>query len=223
MCAPAFGQRDSPATAARVCNAGFPGENSAQLLARWADALQACPHPAAVVIFAGMNDAVNPPRMLPSADTQANLAALAAKARQAGAIALLVTVHQPDLGRLLKRHRLAEYGSRAPEQRIEDVNAAIREAAHESGAVLVDFRARLARVGGANVALSTDGVHLTAKGYGLLAEAVASRLPPEARRSTILCLGDSLTYGVGVREKGAPDAGSASYPQQLQQMLMARL
>lgn len=205
--------------AARVCNAGFPGENSVQVLQRLPEALAACPHPAFVVLFVGMNDAVNDKRFLQPEQTLAAVTQILKSISAVGGRGLVVTVHMPDEVRLLQRHSPATYGDRSPAQRIQDTNHALRKAALGQGAKVIDFNDVLARAGGATTALSTDGVHLTVRGYQLLANAVASALPKVASGTTILCLGDSLTYGTGVRAMDAPDAGSDSYPQQLERLL----
>ncbi len=205
--------------AAEVCNAGFPGENSSQVFKRLPQVLASCPNPAAIVVFLGMNDAANGKRLLTPEETRKNVSAILRASFSAGAKPLLVTVHQPDMGRLMQRHTAAEYGSRSPDQRVDDVNRALRAAARETHSQLVNFDVVLAKAGGANRLLSTDGVHLTAEGYRLLAKAIAQRLPKAMRQGKILCLGDSLTYGIGVRMPDASDTGSSSYPQQLQALL----
>ncbi len=76
------------------------------------------------------------------------------------------------------------------------------------------------RLGEQNVELSTDGVHLTAKGYGILASAVRAQLPKHLRAdATILCFGDSLTYGIGVRPPNSLLETGNSYPEQLRALL----
>lgn len=68
--------------------------------------------------------------------------------------------------------------------------------------------------------MSTDGVHLTAKGYALLAATVRKALPEHIDSgSAILCIGDSLTYGIGVRPAGGGPEGTVTYPAQLQFLL----
>lgn len=209
--------------AAVVCNAGFPGENSAQILRQMPQALAACPNPVAIVVFVGMNDAANGKRLLTPEQTCENVLAILQASKSAGAESLLVTIHQPDRKRLMQRHKAAEYGGRTPDRRVEDANQALRAAARETHSRVVNFNRVLAKAGGADPSLSTDGVHLTEEGYRLLAKAVEQKLPKKDRHGRILCLGDSLTYGIGVRLPDAPDAGSLSYPQQLQTMLNKNL
>jgi lysophospholipase L1-like esterase len=208
--------------AADVCNAGFPGENSKQVLQRLPQALALCNSPAEVVIFVGMNDAVNEKQFLRPDQTEDAITHMLRLTHAAHAKALVVTVHYPDEVRLMQRHAPESFGGMTPAQRIDATNRALRKAAKLGGARVVDFQAALARAGGASASLSTDGVHLTRTGYGLLAKTVATALPRKVYRS-VLCVGDSLTFGVGVRAVTEPDAGSDSYPQQLRALLDAAL
>jgi lysophospholipase L1-like esterase len=214
----------SPASvrAADVCNAGFPGENSLQILMRLPRALADCSAPSEVVIFVGMNDAVNEKRFLTPAQTTEAVQHMLQLIHAAHAKALVVTVHSPDQVRLMLRHAPESYGGTTPIDRIDATNRALRTAAKLGGARVVDFHATLARAGGASASLSTDGVHLTRRGYGLLAKTVAAALPRTVSGS-VLCLGDSLTFGIGVRAATESDAGSDSYPQQLGGLLDAAL
>jgi lysophospholipase L1-like esterase len=205
--------------AATVCNVGFPGENSAHVLGLLPTAVAMCPHPAFVVLFVGMNDAVNDKQFLEPEQTFTAVTQILKDISALQSRSIVVTVHMPDVVRLMRRHAPKNYGDRSPAQRIQDTNTALRKAAEQQGAKVVDFNDVLAKAGGANEVLSTDGVHLTAKGYSLLAAAVASALPKDASTKTVLCLGDSLTYGIGVRAPDAPDKGSESYPQQLKRLL----
>ncbi len=205
--------------AAEVCNAGFPGENSAQILQRTPKALADCGTPAAVVLFVGMNDAVNEKRFLTPKQTEEVVAQTLRLIAAAHAKALVVTVHSPDEVRLMQRHSPESFGGQTPAERIDATNAALRLAAKQVGADIVDFHAALAKAGGPSTSMSTDGVHLTPAGYNLLAKTVAAALPRMATHDKILCLGDSLTFGIGVRAVDATDVGSDSYPQQLKAIL----
>ncbi|QEE27470.1 hypothetical protein FTW19_05270 [Terriglobus albidus] len=201
-----------------VVNAGFGGRNTAELEKRFAHELAEA-KPAYVVLFAGTNDALNDTKFLTPSQTRENLTAMVQQAQAAGASVVLVTVHDPDLTRLLKRHRPEAYGSVPPVERVAQVNAVIEEVARTHHAVVVPFHEILQQAGGANAELSTDGVHLTAKGYGMLAAAVRSRLPLQIPPNvSVLCMGDSLTYGIGVRPDGAPETAE-TYPAQLSALL----
>ena len=59
------------------------------------------------------------------------------------------------------------YGDRVPSLRVDDVNAGIESVARERHLALAGFHDALRLAGGADAAVSTDGVHLTAAGYAL--------------------------------------------------------
>lgn len=203
----------------RVVNDGFPGENTAELDARLDDSMARF-RPNYVILFAGANDALNEKKFLSAEDTRAHLLSMVQRIHSRGARVLLVTVHDPDLIRLSKRHKPEDYGSQPPLERLRGVNIQIQQVASLETSKLVPFSAVLERAGGANADLSTDGVHLTARGYGLLAQAVRQQLPNHLPPvTTILCFGDSLTYGIGVRPPNDAPETQATYPAQLRALL----
>jgi len=203
----------------RVINEGFPGENTAELNARL-DRLLAESHPGFVVLFAGTNDALNEGKFLSAEDSGAHIESMVRRIKAQGSEVVLVTLHSPDLKRLMARHKPEAYGSTPPLQRLARVNDQLFAIAKREKVKVAPFADALEKAGGANQEMSTDGVHLTAKGYRLLAETVRTEfplhLPPN---STVLCLGDSLTYGIGVRAPKEPNEGVETYPAQLQTLL----
>jgi acyl-CoA thioesterase-1 len=209
----------SLAAQVHVVNDGFPGENTTELDARIGDALQQF-HPQYVVIFAGANDSLNDKKLLPIGLTTRNLDAMVRTVQTTGAKAVLVQVHTPDMVRLMSRHRIEDYRGIGPLQRLTMVNKSIANIARKDHAALVPFHEVLHNAGGANKDLSIDGVHLTAKGYRLLAQAVRNQLPSQIPAdTTILCFGDSITYGIGVRPANDAPETPETYPSQLRTLL----
>jgi len=203
---------------AEVINLGFPGENTAELDARFDRVLAL--HPAWVVIFAGGNDALNPAKFLAPEVSRENLLHMISRSREAGARVVLVTIHEPDLARLLKRHAVAEYGNKSPAERVRELDAVITALAAQYKIPLADFRSKLLASGGPNLRLSADGVHLTRAGYALLAATVRAKFPHHVPSSkTIVCFGDSLTYGIGVRAPGNAPESNDTYPARLRALL----
>ena len=223
---PSSGQTGAPAqrSQARVINAGVPGENSTELRAAFAASLSQW-HPGFITMYIGMNDAVNEKKFVPVKVFRANLKAMLDDSRKAHAVPLLVTIHHVDEGRVLKRHLASSYGDRSPNHRIDALNTVITALAREQGVALADFNGVLEKAGGANERLSPDGVHLNAPAYGLLATAVRTALPRQLQGgTTVLCLGDSLTFGIGVRpaDGGEADVDGVrylTYPAQLEKLL----
>lgn len=203
----------------RVVNDGFPGENTAELDARLGDALQQF-HPQYVVIFAGANDSLNDKKLLPIGMTAGRLDAMVKTIQITGAKVVLVQPHAPDMTRLMSRHKIEDYRGIGPLERLAMVNKSIADIAHKDHAALVPFNEVLRNAGGANQDLSTDGVHLTAKGYALLAQAVRKQLPKQLpANATILCFGDSITYGIGVRPPNNAPETPETYPSRLRALL----
>jgi len=175
--------------------------------------------PKYVILMAGANDALNDKKFLSAAQTRLHLRAMVRRAQASGATVVLVTTHDPDLKRLLQRHRPEDYGASSPLARLAIVNSIVVAVAAQQNATVVDFHRIMAQAGGANTDRSTDGVHLTAKGYGILARAVRAELPAEIpTQDTVLCFGDSLTYGLGVRARNSEET-PLTYPSQLRQLL----
>ncbi|HEY8996470.1 MAG TPA: GDSL-type esterase/lipase family protein [Edaphobacter sp.] len=208
--------------AVRVFNEGVPGESSAEVDSRLDTALKRYA-PQYVVIFVGMNDAVNDKKFLPPGTTAEHVAAMIHRSQVAGAEVVLVSVHEPDVARLLQRHKVAVYGDTSPAERIRRLNWTLEQTARQNHASLADFHSTLIKVGGPTQEWSTDGVHLTARGYALLAKTVLSSLPRHmADNASVLCIGDSLTYGIGVRPAGGMTESDQTYPAVLQRFLNNR-
>lgn len=203
----------------RVINDGFPGANTSELDARLDDALHQF-KPNYVVLFAGANDALNEKKFLPANETGGHLQAMIDRIKRSGAHVMMITVHDPDLVRLMTRHTSKAYGDTSPSQRLDQVNEQVRRIALLEHVPVVPFATVLQKAGGANAEFSADGVHLTAKGYGLLATTIRKELPKHIpANTTILCFGDSLTYGIGVRPPNSTAETPETYPAQLRALL----
>lgn len=209
----------SAAAQVKVINEGFPGENTAELQPHMDEALRQF-HPNIVILFAGTNDALNDRKLLPTAATATNLQHMVREISAAGAKPVLVQLHDPDMARLMLRHKPEAYGTMQPLERLALVNKEIGRIARKEHAALVPFNSLMRSEGGATQRLSTDGVHLTAEGYGLLAQAIRAQLPKQLPAdTTIVCFGDSLTYGIGVRPPGNAPETPETYPAQLRKLL----
>jgi lysophospholipase L1-like esterase len=203
-----------PAGAPEVINAGHGGDNTADLLARLdRDVLARAP--GLVVLLAGTNDLLNSKNAVSLGDYRGNLRVLVQRIRAKGARVLLLTMPPVYAPYLLQRHPAGFYGADGPAGRIAAGNAVIREVARENQVPVVDLFAAFAAAGGASESATSltrneansgqpDGVHPTAAGYrviaGLVAGAIARENLPGIRR--IVCLGDSLTFGVHVTGEG---------------------
>lgn len=190
-----------------VHNKGIGGQNTAQGKARFEADVVAL-KPDYVFIYFGLNDTLNEPRFLPLDTFIANLVWMVDRARTAGIKPVLCTIHRVTEEPLLKRHRRESYGSEGPNGKIARYNAAIRRLAKEKDVPLADFAAVVQRNPST---VSADGVHLTAAGSRLLAQCFFDTIAPELQgHKTMVCLGDSVTWGAGLR--GAGTAEGETYP-----------
>ncbi len=214
-----------------VINKGVSGRTSTEALARAAKEIPPLGAQYAVV-YLGMNDALNSRKLQNPELYEANLRALVGLLRQHGARTVaLVTIHPVIEVYVSARH------PRHP--RKDDLQAwlagydqIVRKVAASEGCLLVDLRALVEREGGATISGKSllrceqngggkDGVHLTAAGYARLGKLVFETMGHQVKAGErVVCFGDSLTYGSGV--KGAGGTEGESYPAVLQRCFNER-
>ena len=151
-------------------NRGIGNETSAQALERF-DAHVAPLNPDIVIVQVGINDLKTIP-LFPdlkasiTADCQANITAIVAKASEVGAQVIVTTIF--PLGRVPLERRL--FWSDDIAEAVEEVNAYLLTLAGEN-VVVLDTSAVLADEGGiVQKAYSQDLLHLTPSGYAALNE-----------------------------------------------------
>jgi len=196
-----------------VHNKGMGGQNTEQGRARFEKDVVAL-KPDYVFTYFGLNDTLNEPKFVTLERFIANLGWMVDQARAAGIKPVLCTIHRVIEEPLLKRHKRESYGSEGPNGKIARYNAAIRKLTREKSVPLVDFAEVVAVASrdhpNTNI-IWPDGVHLTPDGNRLLAkcflDTVASQL---TGKETIVCLGDSVTYGSGSKTAGT--AEGETYP-----------
>ena len=193
-----------------VHNKGIGGQNSEQGRARFEKDVVAF-KPDYVFIYFGLNDTLNEPRFLALDKFIANLEWMESSARAAGIKAVLCTIHRVAEEPLYKRHKRESYGVEGPNGKIARYNAAIRAFAKEKKISLADFAAAVERAPAYENIISPDGVHLKPAGYELLARTFLAVVASGLRgNETIVCLGDSVTFGAGA--KGAGTVEGDTYP-----------
>ena len=211
----------------KVYNAGFPGDTTLELLKRFnRDAAQH--QPDVVVLLVGSNDMFYPGHILDLTTYEKNLNALLDRINNINARAILLTAPRFLKNLLIENFPETMENPLSIDERFSKLNQTIRLLAAERSALLVDVCKLIAPVDESieslilNPANSNrrDGMHLTAAGYGIIAQNVYDILQefcPEAR--TIVCLGDSITYGVYMRGKGTASGDALTYPGQLSKLL----
>ena len=185
----------------KMINSGIGGNNSRQGLKRFAkDVLKYKPD--TVIIFFGMNDAVNDGNSVSLDEFRKNLTAMVDMARINKITPLLVTIHPVDEKALYRRHKdnlQKFYLSRGGANKILDsYNDIIRALAQEKDVALIDFAKEATSVNlnaGKNIVSSKDGVHLSIAGKQVLGKLIAKILRKDAEAfEKIVCFGDSITY-----------------------------
>ena len=115
---------------------------------------------------------------------------------------------------LLQRHKPEKFGNTSPMERIAQANRIVRKIAAECNCELVDLYDLVISSGDPDSResllrnpaneKSRDGVHLRAAGYRLWAEKLSSSatLKQLPAHSSVVCLGDSLTWGASMKGAG---------------------
>jgi len=215
-----------------VWNTGRGGNRASELLSRLKNDVEP-KRPDLVILLVGTNDLLNSKKAVSLEVYRENLLKLVTRLQRLPTAVLLVTIppcHPPDL---FLRHSQAFYEPEGPNGRVEAGNRMIREVAAQTGVPVVDLFERFTKEGqigeGAasylrNAANSgrRDGVHPTADAYramaGWIAEAITAHHLPASR---VVCLGDSITLGAGVKGEGTVEG--ESYPAQLRFILRSRV
>lgn len=200
-----------------VHNKGVGGQNSRQGRKRFARDVLAF-KPNYVFIYFGLNDTLNEKKFISEKEYVENLRWMVDQARKAGIKPVLCTIHPIGEDALLKRHKRESYGAEGPNGKIDRYNTALRRLIKEMKVHVADFERLVVATNQQETALvSADGVHLTPFGYRVLADCFFKVVASEiAGKATIVCLGDSVTWGAGV--KGAGTTNGETYPAYLSQM-----
>ena len=192
--------------AAEVINAGVGGNRTTALLSR-VDRDVVARKPTLVVVMVGTNDRLNSGGFVSASAYRKNVETLVDRIRKGGAKVLLVTPPPciPEL--LFSRHDPKKFADQSPTARMAEVRSILLGISKEKSVALLDFHQHLIEKKLAdsrkesmlrNMANSgvKDGVHLTPRGYQLLAELIA-KTTTEARFDTsrVVCFGDSVTKG----------------------------
>ncbi len=198
-------------------NSGVPGDTTRELLMRFHRDV-ASHAPTLVILWAGVNDRLYPRHTVEPAQFKRNYTALLDRIRALAAEVLIGTLPPQFEPYLLEQFpEIASYPD-TPAERLAPVNAFLRGL----GLPLADFEAVVKHRPPGEAADSylqnpansgrRDGLHLTKEG----AEAVAHCANEAIRRfslpdSRIVCFGDSLTYGSGLKR-------SETYPARLAEL-----
>lgn len=211
-----------------VVNKGLGGDNTVDGLARIKKDVLAY-NPDHFIILFGFNDALwHPVKSLPLKNYRSNLREIVAVAKKSGIEHIVLLTLFPVIEKYIRK-RHPTHPAKDINAYIDGFNQVILEVAKESEIVAVNLKNLITLHGGAsedkncmirNVYNSgeEDGVHLTPEGYRLMAELIYDAIKQKIKcGDTIVCFGDSITYGVHV--KGAGTAEGETYPAQLSRIV----
>ena len=215
---------------AEVINAGVGGQTSGMIISRYKrDALNK--NPDLIVLLVGTNDSINSNAAVSLDIFKRNLLKLVNLTQTKKIKMLLVEIPPAYEAYLIKRHNPDFFNKKSAQERIKDINNIITSVAKDKKVPLVKIHNSLAPVTGKADCLirnlanckTEDGVHPTHKGYKLIAKAIynaikRNKLPCKK----VVCIGDSITYGVHVKKQGTAEPDAETYPGQLAKLLQKK-
>ncbi len=177
--------------------------------------------PTTTIVMVGTNDMLNSKKLASPEAFEKNLDAIVERLRNAGSQVILATIPPCIESLVMRRHKEEAYKGESPSQRINDANAIIRKIAAANNLPLYDLYdviSKHAPLESAESLLrnlanlnSPDGVHLTPQAAAILGHAMAAIIREKHfDTSSVVCLGDSNTYGANL--KGAGTTEHEPYP-----------
>ena len=199
-----------------VINHGRCGQNSGIVRARFADdVLRLTPKPDYAFIYIGMNDVINDNFFTPLDKYVDNMEWLIEQSRQGGIAPVVCTIHKVNEAVVYAHHPREKVGNETANGKRARYNAALRHLIVTKGVAIADFDSVTESMPESD--FISDGVHLTPAGNRLLARTFFDAISPKlGGAETIVCVGDSLTYGYG--NQGAGTAEGDTYPSMLRSL-----
>ena len=204
---------------------GIPGKTLLSVSYSWlGTVLQG--QPDLVIMLYGTNDACNSRVLSSPEEYEAKLKTVISTISDRSKL-IVVTIPPCNETCLFKRHNVSAYGTLPPNERIRQFNAIIEKTAKESKIPFADFYSIVLKHGceGKQSYLrlpencgDADGIHLTDDGYAALAKTISETIRKAGfQPKKILCIGDSITYGVGTKTAGTVTGNT--YPAILKRLL----
>ncbi len=212
-----------------LLNSGVSGNITEDLLSRIRpDVIDI--HPDIVIIMIGTNDMLNAKKMIPYNAYRNNLNLIVRSLKENHIKVVLVSPPPVDVNYLYKRHDKKLY-DQTPDTKMDSISRIMEFLCKDDSAYFINVNTLFKRKGipDHNKDLyiknkmnsgEEDGVHPTAKGYQLIAKYIFKCLQKEkllTKDGTILCFGDSITFGKNVRGEGT--ATGQTYPAYLADLI----
>lgn len=201
----------------KIINAGIPGNNSEDILERLNEIIAFKPD--VVLLMVGTNDVLNSAKAVSYDKYESNVATIVEHLSACGAIPVLMTILPCLDSYVIERHPPTFFEEERPSRKIQNANHILKRLAISRHLSLIDLYHQFGEVNEQKTCLlrneanseDRDGVHPTPDGYRIIAQ-MARRFLSENQLefNTLLCLGDSITYGVKVEGAGT-DHGTC-YP-----------
>jgi lysophospholipase L1-like esterase len=216
---------------AEVINAGIGGHSSGMIMKRYQKDVLA-QKPDLVILLAGTNDSLNSYVAVSPDVFKQNLLKLVDLTQARGIKILLIEIPPAYEAYLIKRHKTGFFSKKSAKERIEEINNIIFNVAKDKKLPLVKIHDLLLPVTDKADCLirnranskSEDGVHPTPEGYKLIAKAVYHAIKiNKLSHKKIVCIGDSITYGVHVKKQGTADLDAETYPGKLAGLLQKNM
>lgn len=215
-----------------VLNKGIGGNSTADLVKRLEKDVLAA-QPDLVIIMAGTNDIANSRKLVPSGTILANYRSMIVQLKAKGITVVLMSPPPVDTGYLFQRHDRRLFKT-LPNERLDSLNTLLRQLAEGTGAYFIGIHQLFVQHDSPNRdstslicnALNSgkeDGVHPTREGYRLMAATIAAYLRKKhllRKKHTIICFGDSITYGAFMTGAGTTEGDT--YPAFLQQFIQKK-
>jgi len=195
-----------------IFNAGVNGHNVVELLQRLErDCLSN--QPEVVILMIGTNDMLNEDKLLSLNEYRKHYQKLIELIKSKAKL-FIMTIPPVNDEYIINRQPPEMYRDESPSAKVNAANTVIRELASQNDCHLIDLHDILKKHGGSTAAKDSlfqneanfgiaDGVHPTADGYKVIGEAVyqaVGKLEPGVK--TIVCFGDSITYGYKMEGEG---------------------
>ena len=170
---------------------------------------------------------MNSGNLQPLADFEANVRTLVKRLADNGAKTVALVTINPVIEEYVRERHPKHPQREALQAYLATYDQTVRKIAAERKLPLIDLREIVEKNGGPVISEKSllrcekngggrDGVHLTPAAYALLGRKAFEVLGSRVKAGeSVVCFGDSLTFGAGV--KGAGTAAGETYPAALQQ------
>jgi len=213
-----------------VVNEGVGGNNTQDIINRQFDVLQNDPD--LTILMVGTNDMLNSGSLISLNDYETNLGTIVDYFTDGESDVLLMTIPPCIESYVNDRHTYPDsypYDSLTLNEIIELSNEKVFDVSQSKGVLYLDVYSLFY----GNVSLepdslirnqanagTEDGVHPTPGGYTVIANEVYNYLTRKRKNyNTIVCLGDSITYGANVSGAGTSLPTAETYPGQFKNLI----